>query len=81
MKQEEYEREQRLKERIKEKNVDAVAQIMVDLQDRVNELSSELVDLKRIVTNTHGEMASIRAEFNALKAMGYIKMGTGPTEV
>ncbi|MGW8178661.1 MAG: hypothetical protein ACWGQW_07845 [bacterium] len=81
MDQESYEREQRLKERIREKNVDAIAQILVDLQNRVNDLSAEVVDLRRIVTNTHGDMASIRGEFNALRAMGYIKMGTGPTEV
>lgn len=80
MDEEAYEQEQRLKERIREKNVDAIGQILVDLQDRFNELSTELVDLRRIVTNTHGDIAAVRAEFNALKAMGYIKMGTGPTE-
>ena len=79
MDNEEYERDQRLKARIKEKNVDAIAQILTDLQERLNEQSVELVDLKRTVTNTHADMAALRGEVNALKAMGLVNLGTGPT--
>ena len=68
------------KELVKKMNVDAVAQLLTDLQDDHKSIKDAQVDLKRILTNLTRDIVELRAEINILKAMGFRgTMGTGST--
>jgi len=68
------------KEIVKTMNVNAVAQLLTDIQDDHQKIKNEQVDLKRILTNLTQGIAELRAEINMLKAMGFRgNMGTGST--
>lgn len=68
------------KELVKKMNVDAVSQLLTDLQDDHQGIKNEQVDLKRMVTNLTQGQTELRAEINMLKAMGFRgNMGTGST--
>ncbi len=68
------------KELVKKMNVDAVSQLLTDLQDDHHNIKTEQVDLKRILTNLTQNIVELRAEINILKAMGFRgSMGTGST--
>jgi chromosome segregation ATPase len=68
------------KELVKKMNVDAVSQLLTDLQDDHHNIKTEQVDLKRILTNLTQNIVELRAEINMLKAMGFRgSMGTGST--
>lgn len=78
--------EERLKEieetraLVKKMNVDAVSQLLTDLQDDHQSIKNEQVDLKRILTNLTQGIVELRAEINILRAMGFRgTMGTGST--
>lgn len=65
---------------VKKMNVDAVSQLLTDLQDDHKSIKNEQVDLKRILTNLTQDIVELRAEINILKAMGFRgNMGTGST--
>ena len=65
---------------VKKMNVDAVSQLLTDLQDDHHTIKTEQVDLKRILTNLTQDIVVLRAEINMLKAMGFRgNMGTGST--
>ena len=65
---------------VKKMNVDAVSQLLTDLQDDHQSVNNEQVDLKRILTNLTQGIVELRAEINILKAMGFRgNMGTGST--
>ena len=65
---------------VKKMNVDAVSQLLTDLQDDHHNIKTEQVDLKRILTNLTQDILELRAEINMLKAMGFRgNMGTGST--
>ena len=65
---------------VKTMNVNAVAQLLTNIQDDNHKIKSEQVDLKRMVTNLTQGLAELRAEINMLKAMGFRgNMGTGST--
>ena len=65
---------------VKKMNVDAVSQLLTDLQDDHQGIKNEQVDLKRILTNLTQDIVELRAEINMLKAMGFRgNMGTGST--
>ena len=65
---------------VKKMNVDAVSQLLTDLQDDHQSVKNEQVDLKRILTNLTQGIVELRAEINMLKAMGFRgNMGTGST--
>ncbi len=65
---------------VKKMNVDAVAQLLTDLQDEHKSTKDAQVDLKRILTNLTQDIVELRAEINILKAMGFRgNMGTGST--
>lgn len=65
---------------VKKMNVDAVSQLLTDLQDDHQSIKNEQVDLKRILTNLTQNIVELRAEINILKAMGFRgSMGTGST--
>ena len=65
---------------VKKMNVDAVSQLLTDLQDDHQGIKNEQVDLKRILTNLTQDIVELRAEINMLKAMGFrCNMGTGST--
>jgi len=71
---------EKTKELVKKMNVDAVSQLLTDLQDDHHNIKTEQVDLKRILTNLTQDIVSLRAEINILKAMGFRgSMGTGST--
>ena len=68
------------KELVKKMNVDAVSQLLIDLQNDHKDIKDEQVDLKRILTNLTQTIVELRAEINILKAMGFRgNMGTGST--
>lgn len=78
--------EERLKEieetraLVKKMNVDAVSQLLTDLQDDHKNIKDAQIDLKRILTNLTQDIVGLRAEINILKAMGFRgNMGTGST--
>ena len=65
---------------VKKMNVDAVSQLLTDLQNDHHNIKTEQVDLKRILTNLTQDILELRAEINILKAMGFRgNMGTGST--
>jgi chromosome segregation ATPase len=65
---------------VKKMNVDAVSQLLTDLQDDHHAIKNEQVDLKRILTNFTQDILELRAEIHILKAMGFRgTMGTGST--
>jgi chromosome segregation ATPase len=65
---------------VKKMNVDAVSQLLTDLQDDHKSIKDTQVDLKRILTNLTQDILELRAEINILKAMGFRgNMGTGST--
>ena len=68
------------RELVKKMNVDAVSQLLTDLQNDHHNIKTEQVDLKRILTNLTQDILELRAEINILKAMGFRgNMGTGST--
>lgn len=68
------------RETVKKMNVDAVSQLLTDLQDDHHNIKNEQVDLKRILTNLTQDILELRAEINILRAMGFRgNMGTGST--
>jgi chromosome segregation ATPase len=68
------------KEIVKKMNVDAVSQLLTDLQDDHHNIKNEQVDLKRILTNLTQDILELKSEINILKAMGFRgNMGTGST--
>ena len=68
------------KEVVKTMNVNAVAQLLTNIQDDNHKIKSEQIDLKRMVTNLTQGQTELRAEINMLKAMGFRgNMGTGST--
>lgn len=65
---------------VKKMNVDAVSQLLTDLQDDHKNIRDAQVDIKRMLTNLTQEIVELRAEINILKAMGFRgNMGTGST--
>lgn len=65
---------------VKKMNVDAVSQLLTDLQDEHKNTKDAQIDLKRILTNLTQDIVELRAEINILKAMGFRgNMGTGST--
>lgn len=69
-----------IKEAVKKINVNAVAELLINIQDDNYKIKDEQVDLKRIITNLTQELTALRAEIEALKVIGYrANMGTGST--
>ena len=62
-------------------NVDAVANVLIKMQNENYALRSEFVDLKRIITKVTQDKTELQAQLNILKAMGGrgIIGGTGST--
>ena len=69
------------KELVKKMNVDAVANVLIKMQNENYALRSEFVDLKRIITKVTQDKTELQAQLNILKAMGGrgIIGGTGST--
>jgi len=69
------------KELVKKMNVDAVANILIKMQNENYALRSEFVDLKRMISRVTQDKAELQAQLNILKAMGGrgIIGGTGST--
>jgi chromosome segregation ATPase len=68
------------KEIIKKMNIEAVSQLLVDLQNVHQDIKNEQVDLKRTLTNLTQDIAELKAQINMLKAMGFRgNTGTGST--
>ena len=59
------------KELVKTMNVEAVGDLLMKVQNKMHELLSDNVDMKRMVTDVKQENIDMRAEINALKAMGF----------
>lgn len=65
---------------VKTMNVNAVAELLVKVQDQNHQVLNENVDIKRMLTQNNMEMAAMRSEISMLKAMGFRgNMGTGST--
>jgi hypothetical protein len=68
------------KELVKRLNVDAAAQLLINMQDSNYKIKSEQSDLKHIVSKVTQDITGLRAELRMLKAMGLRgTMGTGST--
>jgi hypothetical protein len=68
------------KETVKKMNVDAVADLLIKVQNKNHELLSDNVDLRRVVTNNNQKLLELEGRINALQAMGFRGlMGTGST--
>jgi len=68
------------KEVVKTMNVDAVASLLTNMQDKLHEVLADNVDLKRMVTDVKQGNIELRAEVNALKHMGFVGItGHGST--
>lgn len=64
----------------KDKNVEAIAQILLDVRQKTEKVLNDNVDLRRMISQNNQEIATLRGEINALKAMGFRgNMGTGST--
>lgn len=77
----EIEENNETKDLVKKMNVDAVANILIKMQNDNHEVRSEFVDFKRMITKVTQDVAELRAQQNVLKAMGGrgIMGGTGST--
>ena len=62
-------------------NVDAVANVLIKMQNENYALRSEFVDLKRMISRATQDKTELQAQLNILKAMGGrgIIGGTGST--
>ncbi|MEK7613458.1 MAG: hypothetical protein AAB439_01105 [Patescibacteria group bacterium] len=68
--EEKMEESSETKELVKKMNVDAVANVLVNMQIDNYKIKSEQVDLHPIVSRVTQDIAGLRAEINVLKAMG-----------
>ena len=69
------------KELVKKMNVDAVANVLIKMQNENYKVRSEFVDLKGMISRVTQDIAELRSQLNVLKAMGGrgIIGGTGST--
>lgn len=69
------------KELVKKMNVDAVANILIKMQEGNYKLRSEFVDLKRMISRATQDKSELQTQLNILKATGGrgIIGGTGST--
>ncbi len=68
------------KELVKKMNIDAVANVLTNMQNDNYKVKSEQADLKHIMSKATQEITGLRAEINVLKVMGFRgNMGTGST--
>ena len=69
------------KELVKKMNIDAVANLLIKMQDENYKVRSEFVDLKRIISKATQNVTELRSQANVLKAVGArgIIGGTGST--
>jgi hypothetical protein len=58
------------KKAVKKLNVDAVAQLLTDMQTDNHKIKTEQVSLKPIILKVTQDVTALRAEINTLKAMG-----------
>ena len=80
MREERFKEIEKTREVVKTMNVNAVADLLVKVQEQNHKVLEDNVDLKRMVTTNNREMAEMRSEIAALKAMGFRgTMGTGST--
>ena len=71
---------QLVKEEVKNKNVDAIADLLVKMQNELQRIANENVDLKRMMTACTQKDLELQAQVNALKTMGFRgNLGTGST--
>lgn len=71
---------QQNKEALKGKNIDIVSAQLLRTQEHNHQVQSEMVDLRRMLTQANQDIAELRGEVAALKAMGFRGiMGTGST--
>lgn len=69
------------KELVKKMNVDAVANILIRMQNENYALRSEFVNLKQLISKVTQDKIELQTQLNILKAMGGrgIMGGTGST--
>jgi len=79
--EEKVEKNSETKELVKKMNVDAVANILIKMQNDNYMIRSEFVYLKRMISKSTQDIAELRSQQNMLKAMGGrgIIGGTGST--
>lgn len=78
--QERMEEMEATKEVVKTMNVNAVADLLIKVQEDHHKVLADNVDLRRMVTTNNQQMIEMRAELNMLKAMGFRgNLGTGST--
>lgn len=77
---EQMEEKAEFKKQLKGKNIEAVAQLLLDSREHNFKTQAELVDVKKMLTQANLDIATLKGEINALKAMGFRgNMGTGST--
>ena len=65
---------------LKNKNLDAVASLLLEMRDQNKKVLEDNVDLRRMVTNATQRISELQGEIDALKVMGFRgNMGTGST--
>lgn len=80
MSQERMDEIQLVKEEVRNKNVDAIADLLVKMQNELQRVSNENVELKHMVSQIHQKNAEQDGQISALKTMGFRgNMGTGST--
>jgi hypothetical protein len=74
------EKTNRTKELVKKMNVDAVANVLINMQIDNYKVKSEQANLKHIMLKAIQDISSLKAEISMLKVMGLRgNMGTGST--
>jgi hypothetical protein len=58
------------KELVKKMNVDAVANVLLKMQNENYKVRSEFIDLKRIISSVTQDIEGLRSQLNILKAVG-----------
>lgn len=77
--EEQMEERAKNKEILKDKNIDAVAQLLIDSREHNHKVQAEMVELRKNITTLTQQHAELQGQLNAIKAMGLVNMGTGPT--
>jgi len=80
MDKKEYKELQEVKKKLKTRNIDTVGRLLMDVKDHNHKVQAEMVDLRKMVTQTNQKILEQQGQIDSLKMMGFKgSMGTGST--
>lgn len=77
MTQEQMDEVKKIKEVVKSKNIDAVAQLLLDTREHNYKVQQEIGDLRKLVTTVLADNQDLRAQLNMTRGQLFALMGNG----